>query len=99
MAPIAAASAGCQVPLYLTQHEPTATTQRQHHLPNQMKTVRQILLMLAGGIAERSRSSRTGTDWGLKGIRTPLEEYGLTIGDVTVSRIFNPVGNCAPKTP
>ena len=29
---------------------------------------------------------------GITGIKTPLEEYGLTIGDVSVSRVFNPIG-------
>lgn len=59
-----------------------------------MKTVRQILLMLV--CVESLSGAETpvpeSMDWGLTGIPTPLEEYGLTIGDVTVSRIFNPVG-------
>ncbi len=29
------------------------------------------------------------------GIPTPMEEYGLTIGDITVSRVFNPLGQLA----
>ncbi|MDG2214045.1 MAG: hypothetical protein P8M70_09455 [Verrucomicrobiota bacterium] len=32
------------------------------------------------------------TDWGLTGVTTPLEEYGLSLGDITVSRVFNPIG-------
>ena len=64
-----------------------------------MKTVRQILLMLAsvGSLSAAETPVPESTDWGLKGIRTPLEEYGLTIGDVTVSRIFNPVGQLRPE--
>ena len=34
--------------------------------------------------------------WGglssLTGVPTPLEEYGLTLGDITTTRIFNPIG-------
>ena len=64
-----------------------------------MKTVRQILLMLAsvGSLSAAETPVPESTDWGLTGIRTPLEEYGLTIGDVTVSRIFNPVGQLRPE--
>ena len=64
-----------------------------------MKTVRQILLMLAsvGSLSAAETPITESTDWGLTGIRTPLEEYGLTIGDVTVSRIFNPVGQLRPE--
>ena len=64
-----------------------------------MKTARQILLMLAsvGSLSAAETPVPESTDWGLKGIRTPLEEYGLTIGDVTVSRIFNPVGQLRPE--
>ena len=64
-----------------------------------MKTVRQILLMLAsvGSLSAAETPVPESTDWGLTGIRTPLEEYGLTIGDVTVSRIFNPVGQLHPE--
>ena len=59
-----------------------------------MKTVRQILLMLASveSLSGAETPVPESMDWGLTGIPTPLEEYGLTIGDVTVSRIFNPVG-------
>ena len=64
-----------------------------------MKTVRQILLMLAsvGSLSAAETPVPESTDWGLTSIRTPLEEYGLTIGDVTVSRIFNPVGQLRPE--
>ena len=64
-----------------------------------MKTVRQILLMLAsvGSLSAAETPVPGSTDWGLTGIPTPLEEYGLTIGDVTVSRIFNPVGQLRPE--
>ena len=64
-----------------------------------MKTVRQILLMLAsvGSLSAAETPVPESTDWGLTGIPTPLEEYGLTIGDVTVSRIFNPVGQLRPE--
>ena len=65
-----------------------------------MKTVRQILLMLAsvGSLSAAETPVPESTDWvQLPGIRTPLEEYGLTIGDVTVSRIFNPVGQLRPE--
>ena len=65
-----------------------------------MKTVRQILLMLAsvGSLSAAETPVPESRDWvQLPGIRTPLEEYGLTIGDVTVSRIFNPVGQLRPE--
>ena len=64
-----------------------------------MKTVRQILLMLAsvGSLSAAETPAPKSPDWGLTGIPTPLEEYGLTIGDVTVSRIFNPVGQLRPE--
>jgi len=64
-----------------------------------MKTVRNILLMLAGAgsFSAAETTAPKSPDWGLTGIPTPLEEYGLSIGDVTVSRIFNPVGQLRPE--
>ncbi len=67
-----------------------------------MKPTRLIPLMLAGVFALSAADTATPkatkpTDWGLTGIPTPLEEYGLSIGDVTVSRVFNPIGQLHPE--
>ena len=64
-----------------------------------MKTVRNILLMLAGAgsFSAAETAAPKSPDWGLTGIPTPLEEYGLTIGDVTMSRVFNPIGQLRPE--
>ena len=40
----------------------------------------------------QNQSFNWGTLSGLTGVPTPLEEYGLTLGDITTTRIFNPVG-------
>ena len=39
----------------------------------------------SGGVSQKA-------DWGLTGVTTPLEEYGLSLGDITVGRVFNPIG-------
>ena len=43
-----------------------------------------------------STSQNQSFNWGtlrsLTGVPTPLEEYGLTLGDITTTRIFNPLG-------
>ena len=44
------------------------------------------------GQAATQPTANKPVDWGITGIKTPLEEYGLTIGDVSVSRVFNPIG-------
>ena len=54
-------------------------------------------MLASGSLSAAETPVPESTDWGLKGIRTPLEEYGLTIGDVTVSRISNPVGQLRPE--
>jgi len=46
----------------------------------------------SGLIAAASGAVAQKTDWGLTGVTTPLEEYGLSLGDITVSRVFNPIG-------
>ena len=40
----------------------------------------------------QNQSFNWGTLSGLTGVPTPLEEYGLTLGDITTTRIFNPLG-------
>ena len=35
----------------------------------------------------------------LAGVPTPLEEYGLSIGDITVTRVFNPLGQLSSGSP
>jgi hypothetical protein len=55
-----------------------------------MKAMR---LTICLGIATLySHAATKPVDWGISGIPTPLEEFGLTIGDVSVSRVFNPIG-------
>ena len=44
------------------------------------------------GQAATQPTANKPVDWGITVIKTPLEEYGLTIGDVSVSRVFNPIG-------
>ena len=44
-----------------------------------------LMAAASGAVAQK-------TDWGLTGVTTPLEEYGLSLGDITVSRVFNPIG-------
>ena len=60
-----------------------------------MKTIRLIICLgiatLSGQAAIQPPANKP-VDWGITGIPTPLEEYGLTIGDVSVSRVFNPIG-------
>ena len=61
-----------------------------------MKPVRTILgiLLLANGLqaAVPGAPGRPGTSDNPTGVPTPLEEYGLTIGDVTVTHVINPLG-------
>ena len=49
------------------------------------------IAVLSGQAAAQPPANKP-VDWGITGIPTPLEEYGLTIGDVSVSRVFNPIG-------
>ena len=49
------------------------------------------MAVLSGQAATQPPANKP-VDWGITGIPTPLEEYGLTIGDVSVSRVFNPIG-------
>ena len=35
----------------------------------------------------------------LSGVPTPLEEYGLSIGDITVTRVINPLGQLKQNSP
>jgi len=61
-----------------------------------------VVYLLLSGVhlqAAATSSPQKPIDWGLSGITTPLEEYGLTLGDITVTRIFNPIGQLQVKDP
>lgn len=64
-----------------------------------MKTAQLILACgLAAVTAPAAEELRPST-LNIPGIPTPLEEYGLSIGDVTVSRVINPLGQLRAGTP
>lgn len=51
------------------------------------------ILKTEGAVStSENQSFNWGTLSGLTGVPTPLEEYGLTLGDITTTRIFNPLG-------
>ena len=49
-----------------------------------------ILKTEGAASTSENQSFNWGTLSGLTGVPTPLEEYGLTLGDITTTRIFNP---------
>ncbi len=51
-----------------------------------------ILKTEGAASTSQNQSFNWGTLSGLTGVPTPLEEYGLTLGDITTTRIFNPIG-------
>ena len=68
-----------------------------------MKNTRHFLcfaLLLASGLeaAEVTATPRLSMS-NLSGVPTPLEEYGLSIGDITVTRVINPLGQLKQGSP
>ena len=68
-----------------------------------MKNTRQFLcfaLLLASGLeaAEVTATPKLSMS-NLSGVPTPLEEYGLSIGDITVTRVINPLGQLKQGSP
>jgi len=68
-----------------------------------MKTMCQFLcfaLLLASSLeaAEVTAAPRLSMS-NLSGVPTPLEEYGLSIGDITVTRVINPLGQLKQGSP
>ncbi|MCH2378478.1 MAG: hypothetical protein MK236_03560 [Pedosphaera sp.] len=68
-----------------------------------MKTMCQFLcfaLLLASGLeaAEVTATPKLSMS-NLSGVPTPLEEYGLSIGDITVTRVINPLGQLKQGSP
>ena len=55
-----------------------------------------IVIFTLSALQTKGAASTQSFNWGgfsgLTGVPTPLEEYGLTIGDITTTRIFNPIG-------
>ena len=68
-----------------------------------MKAIRIItgFLFLGGAHIQAAATSSPpqSFDWGVTSVPTPLEEYGLTLGDITVTRIFNPIGQLQVEDP
>ena len=68
-----------------------------------MKPIRIIVgyLFLSGVYLQAAATSSPpqSFDWGLTSVPTPLEEYGLTLGDITVTRVFNPIGQLQVEDP
>ena len=68
-----------------------------------MKTTRHFLcfaLLMAFGLksAEETAAPKLSMS-NLSGVPTPLEEYGLSIGDITVTRVINPLGQLKQGSP
>ena len=70
-----------------------------------MKTLRHFrlglcLALTALGLAAAEENPPVKLDLGhLSGVPTPLEEYGLSIGDITVTRVINPLGQLRAGSP
>ena len=68
-----------------------------------IKTTRHFLcfaLLMAFGLkaAEETAAPKLSMS-NLSGVPTPLEEYGLSIGDITVTRVINPLGQLKQGSP
>ena len=68
-----------------------------------IKTTRHFLcfaLLMAFGLkaAEETATPKLSMS-NLSGVPTPLEEYGLSIGDITVTRVINPLGQLKQGSP
>jgi len=64
-----------------------------------MKTARLILACGLTTITAPAAEELRPSTLNIPGIPTPLEEYGLSIGDVTVSRVINPLGQLRAGSP
>ena len=64
-----------------------------------MKTARLILACGLAAITAPAAEELRPSTLNIPGIPTPLEEYGLSIGDVTVSRVINPLGQLRAGSP
>ena len=68
-----------------------------------MKTTRHFLcfaLLLASSFKAAEETSAPKLSMSnLSGVPTPLEEYGLSIGDITVTRVINPLGQLKQNSP
>jgi tetratricopeptide (TPR) repeat protein len=58
------------------------------------------LALLAPGVWAADTATPPKLNLGnLAGVPTPLEEYGLSIGDITVTRVINPLGQLSAGSP
>ncbi len=68
-----------------------------------MKTLRIITGFLALSTAYLQAATPVSApkkfDWGITSVPTPLEEYGLSLGDITMTRVFNPIGQLQVEDP
>ena len=64
-----------------------------------MKTARLILACGLAAITAPAAEELRPSTLNIPGIPTPLEEYGLSIGDITVSRVINPLGQLRAGSP